>query len=374
MSLADRVLARAWGRTGHRHREPEGFLEDALGMVLESTDAWPRLVRHFGWPVPVGPFRVSAQDSSEAGRTDLLLSFADGARVVLELKAGPAPGEEQVARYAKMGPTVIGLATTPRRYAHARVVGSTTWADLVQLPWVGPPLPWRQFVQLTHALGVAMTPVDVSALMGLQAAFDAQATVDQWAIAASDRLAKRLTGDGATWVTRQGKRGRRYVERAYRRQVAWAWPYPWKAHPYAGVSAGLYMGHPSLPLLAAGLPDLRVFWQARPGEALHAAIAADPQMIVAASKWVALPDDGTVRAWQPTGWGQLSARRSSASLLGVAEPGKVFADWVERVMDEWEQAGVTAALRRLVLPATDKLVDDEGPPDVAEVDGPGGEA
>ncbi len=371
--LAERVLARAWDRSQTVQTQREGFLEDALAMVLEATDAWPRLVAHFRWPVPIGPFVLSAQDRVPDGRSDLRLRFADGQQVVLELKAGPAPSAGQLKQYVEPGVQIIGLASTPRRYADPSVVGTTTWADLVRIPWAAPPLAWRQFVHLAHALRVAMPPVDVSALVGLQASYDAQDTVFTWAKEASDLVAARLSGDGVTWVVKQGKRGRRYVERAYRRQVAWAWPAPWKAHPYAGVLAGFYMGHPSLPLLVPGLPDLRLFWHCRPGEALHTALRADPAMAEAAEAWTRRNGDNAVRAWDPAGWAQLSARCSSSVLLDAVEPGRTFLDWVARMLDEWEEDGICGAMRPHLQPLSSKPIDDEDGPPLSADDDDGGE-
>jgi hypothetical protein len=68
--LAEPVLARAWQRSRTVQSQPEGFLEDALALVLETTDAWPRFVAHFRWSVPGGPFTVTAQDRiTDAGPT-----------------------------------------------------------------------------------------------------------------------------------------------------------------------------------------------------------------------------------------------------------------------------------------------------------------
>ena len=364
---ADHVLAQAWNRSRTVQTQPEGFLEDSLGAALEATDAWSRLAAHFRWSVPTGPFTVSSQDRVDEGRSDLRLRFADGNQVVLELKAGPAPSDAQLHQYVETGTQIIGLARTPRRYAHPALVGTTTWADLVAMPWPDPPLPWRQFVHLAHALGVAMPPVDVSALMGLQASFDAQSTVFDWAREGSDLVAKRLSGGGVRWVVKQGSRGRRFIERQYRRQVAWVWPVPWKDHPYAGVLVGLYMGHPSLPVLVQGLPDLRMCWHAKPGEALHTALGADPAMLAAAVKWTGRPRAATLRTWDSAGWVQVSARCSSAVLLDSPEPGNAFLDWVTSVLDEWDADGISAAMRPHLLAAAGKEgeVDEGGGPPVA---------
>jgi hypothetical protein len=54
------------------------------------------------------------------------LRFADRRKVVLELKAGPAPDAAQLDHYAEPGVQVIGLAATPRRYVPPAVVGTTT--------------------------------------------------------------------------------------------------------------------------------------------------------------------------------------------------------------------------------------------------------
>ena len=373
--LAERVLARAWERSRTVQAQPEGFLAAALALVLETTDAWPRFVAHFRWPVPVGPFVVTVQDRVTDGRSDLRLRFSDGRQVVLELKAGPAPHAAQLDQYAEPGVQVIGLATTARRHAADAVVGTTTWADLIRVPWPTPPLGWRQFVLLAHALdGVAVPPVDVAALVGLQASYDAQETVFTWAKEASDVVASRLSRDNAKWVVKQGKRGRRFLDRTHRRQMAWAWPAPWTAHPYAGVLVGLYMGHPSLPVLVPGLPDLRLLWHARPGEALHDALKADPTFRAAAQTWTSRGNAPTVRAWDSAGWAQLSARCSSAILLDTPEPGRAFLEWVSGVLDEWDTAGISAALARHVQPSSSKAQDDEdGPPVDADPDGQGAE-
>ncbi len=371
--LAERLLARAWVRSQSISTQPEGFLEDGLAMVLETTDLWPRLVTHFRWPVPVGPFLVSTQDRVSDGRSDLRLRFADGRQVVLELKAGAAPDATQLRKYAEPGVQVIGLATTHRRYTSPDVVGTTTWADLVRLPWPTPPLAWRQFAHLAHAVGVAVPPVDVAALVGLHAAYDAQSTISQWAEAATDRLATLLSGDGVRFVVKNDvKRARRFTERAHRRDVAWVWPLPWKQHPFAGVHVGLFFGHPGVPVLVAGLPDIRICWQCNPITDLSRTITNDELLAERAREWATREGD-TVRAWEPTGWTQLAARTSSAILLGKKEPGKTLIDWSESIVEEWTETGVLRRLRAHLLPVAAVQPEDDADPsgtDPAQIETP----
>jgi hypothetical protein len=315
--LADRLLAQAWRRSTSSNLQPEGFIEDALAAVLETTDAWTRLVGHFRWDVPKGSFRVTAQDVVEQGRSDLRLTFLDGKQVVLELKAGDAPARSQVCQYLDPNVLVIGLASTSRRYSHPQLVGTSTWTDVVNMPWPSPPLAWRQFVNLCQAIGVAMPAVDVAALTGLLSSYDAQGTMIRWAEEATDHLAALLTGGGVEFVVRNKvKRARRFTERGHRRDVAWLWPLPWRAHPYAGVHVGLSFGIPSAPVLISGLPDLRVCWQCNPGSDLSRAIATDSLLAECARAWAANDSDDTVRAWDPGSWIQLEARTSSSLLLG----------------------------------------------------------
>ncbi len=359
--LADRILARAWQRSKTTHTQPEGFLEDALGAALETTDAWARLVWHFGWKVPAGSPRVTTQDVVEEGRSDLRLTFKDGSRVVLELKAGPAPELDQMRKY-EADAVVIGIATTPRVYPSPTMVGSTTWGDLVRIPWVDPPLPWRQLVLLTHAVEVAMPVVDAPSLTGLLASYDALSTFTKWSQEAADVIAVALSGGGATFVTREKRRGRRFDERAHRRQVSWAWPKPWRAHPFAGITTGLYFGRPEAPVLAPGLPDLMLTFQCEPGKVLHDTLVGDVDLRAAALRWVARPPDGNLRVWLPGNWALIHARRTSAALLGQAEAGKTYLEWVGRIVSEWEADGITARLRvHLATTMTATADDDDGP-------------
>lgn len=364
---AERLPSRLWQRGGRTH--PEAALEDALAAALESTDAWPRLVRHFGWALPSTRPLVSQQDRVEAGRSDIRLGFPGEPLVVLELKAGPAPSAAQLTRYAA-GARVLGVATTPRTYPTPGLLGSVTWADLLALPWTSPPLEWRQLLHLAQTLGVAVPPVDLAALSGLQASYDAFQSVQHWARECADLAARRLSTPALRWVTREGKAGRRWDERNHRRQVAWAWPLPWRAHPYAGVWTGLYFGRPDAPVQVAGLPDLVVAWQCIPGSPLHTAIAADMAMQATAARWAELRSNHTVRFWQPGGWQQLSARSSTARLLGQAEPGRTTLDWLTSVLDEWAPPGGLAKLlqaRLLSAPAA-AAVSEDGPPEPTPFD------
>lgn len=366
---ADLLLARAYGRA---RVLPEAYLEDALAAALESTDAWARLVRHFGWALPTALVKVSTQDRVAGGRSDIRLTFADGRRVVLELKADVAPGLAQMASYADdQVDAVIGVATTPRIYPSPKLLSSITWADLKHLPWLDPPLCWRQLLHLADTIGVTVPPIDVSALTGLYASFEAQDTFTTWSQRAADDVAKALTGGGAQFVTREKKRGRRYDERGHRRQVSWAWPKPWRQHPWAGVYSGLYFGHPHAPVLAAGLPDLVLCWQCKPGEALHLALVNDLQLAKIAARWASPGVDGTLRLWLPGQWPLLMARRSSAHLLAHPEPGRVYLTWVDSLLREWAELGITSRLQAH-LPASTAPApeDDDGPSDLAPSSSP----
>ncbi len=364
---ADHLLARAWARA---RVLPEAALEDALAAALESTDAWPRMVQHFRWPLPRDRPTVTTQDRVQEGRSDIRLSFPSGERVVLELKAGPAPELKQVRKYEE-GARVIGIAKTPRVYPSPKLLGSITWADLKHLPWSDAPLEWRQLLRLADTLGVTVPPIDVSALTGLYASFEAQDTFTSWSQEAAELVAQALTGGGAQFVTREKKRGRRYDERGHRRQVSWAWPKPWHQHPWAGVYTGLYFGHPHAPVLAQGLPDLVLCWQCRPGEALHRALVGDAQLEACAQKWVKTADDGTLRLWLPGQWPLLMARHSSARLLGQALPNRAYLDWVGSVLREWTDTGITGRLQvHLPASAASALDEDDGPPDLAASSSP----
>lgn len=356
--LADTLLARAFARA---RVLPEASLEAALAAALEATDGWTRMVRHFGWDLPATRPRVSTQDHVEKGRSDIRLTFPDGRLVVLELKAGPAPTLHQMYKYAD-GAVVIGIATSPRVYPTPQLVGSTTWGDLRNLPWIDPPLPWRQLVHLADAVGVTMPPVDAAALTGLLASYAAVDTFTTWTQHAADDVAAALNKGGATFGTREKKGGHRFDERAHRRQVSWTWPRPWKSHPFAGIINGLFFGRPEVPVLAAGLPDLMLTWQCKPGEPLHLALAEDTRLAAAARQWAARPNNGTLRLWLPGNWALIHARRSSAALLGQPEADKTYLDWVGQLLSEWEEDGISDRLRAHLAPTgTPAFDDDDGP-------------
>lgn len=342
---ADQLLARAWARS---RVLPEAALEDALAAALEATDAWPRMVRHFRWPLPKDRPTVTTQDRVEEGRSDIRLTFASGEPVVLELKAGPAPELHQVRKYEE-GARVIGIATTPRLYPSPALVGSTLWSDLRAMPWLDPPLPWRQLVHLMDTVGVAVPPVDVSALTGLLASYSATDTFTEWSREGADRVARGLSAGGVRFDTRDKERGRRFDERAHRRQVSWAWAPPWRRHPWTGVLTGLYFGYPTAPVLVAGLPDLLLMWHCPPDSSLHAALRADPALVTAAKQWSEDTSGSTLREWRPGDWPLLWARCSTSVLLGAPEPGKVYLAWVDHVIAEWNAHGVADRLRAHLL-------------------------
>lgn len=363
---ADLLLARAWDRA---RVLPEAALEDALAAALEATDAWPRMVRHFRWPLPKDRPKVTTQDRVEEGRSDIRLTFTGGERAVLELKAGPAPGLHQLRKYEE-GARVVGIATTPRLYPSPALVGSTLWSDLRAMPWLAPPLPWRQLLHLMDTIGVTVPPVDVSALTGLFASYSAFDTFTDWSREAADHVAHGLSTGSVRFDTKDKERGRRFDERAHRRQVSWAWAPPWRRHPWTGVPTGLYFGFPSAPVLVPGLPDLLLMWHCPPDSPLHPALRGDAALVAAATRWSARTEASTFREWRPGDWPLLWARCSTSVLLGAPEPAKVYLAWVDQVVSEWNTEGIADRLRAhlATTPAatgattSDDLPDTSSPP------------
>ncbi len=362
---SEAVLARAWKRANSAHREPEGFLEDALAAALEDRRLWSRMVRHFGWPLPTEPYTIDQQAVVKDGRTDLRLRFEGGQRVVLELKADQAPSDRQLIRYAEPQVSVIGIARSPAVYLAGRAVGCISWSALVALPWPDPPLPWLQFCALAREMGVAMPQVDLSALSGLVASYDGDTQITSWVRAASNHVAARLNTPTTPWIVKSGPRGRYWVERAWRRKVGWSWLKPWRRSTAIGAFVGLSYGRRDVPLIVAGLPDLILVWTASPSCALGRRLAQDPAVLRAVEAWQAQPHAG-VREWHPGGTEPIRARLSTAALLQAENPESAFLQWVDEQLEAWATCGLIAALQALVAIPVPAVEEGEDPAELNE--------
>lgn len=352
MSHAEQALAEVWTYAQKGRDYSEFVLEAALAAALEDGEVWPRLVAHFGWALPTQVVKVGRQDKIETGRTDLRLHFAEGRQVVLELKAWGPPTPEQLTRYAdKPEIRVIGVARYPAVRSGPQVVGCITWSSLVALPWPdspqGPPLPWRQLRALARTMGVAVPPVDLLALTGLIASYDAQNVCKHWARAAAERLHHHLQWEGGPWRFKSPSNGKRSVERKWRRHVGWCWVAPYSTQSAAGAFAGLSFGRSDVPLIIPGLPDLILSLHGRPGGPLSVCAAKDAALEAAVKRWQAAPHHG-VREFNPGSWEFLRARAPGTRILEAPDTDQALLDWLDEELQAWHDAGILAAVRALI--------------------------
>ena len=200
------ALAALWRASRSGKDERERALEVGLAAALGTPEVWPRLAAHFDWPVPrSAPARVQRQRVTEDGRTDLHLHFHDAPPVVLELKFGGPPEPEQVARYAREGARVIGIASYPRTYGIPGVIETVSWSRVQALTWPGAPLPWLQLRALLETMGVVLPSVDVTTLSGLYASWGLHDELAGWTHAAAERCVARLGGPGRAFHAKRGR-------------------------------------------------------------------------------------------------------------------------------------------------------------------------
>jgi hypothetical protein len=365
MSHADSVVARVWRHARSERNHPEAVLEDALASALEDGSAWPRLVAHFGWALPTALRAVTRQDRIDTGRTDLRLTFHGGEVVVLELKAWGSPTIEQLTRYATEPEVrVLGIARYLAVRSGAQVEGCVTWSALVALPWPNPPLPWRQFRALTRTMGVAVPQVDLPALSGLVASYDAHLRYQRLAREAAERVHRHVAAQGAEWRFKTATRGRRWVERKWRRHVGWCWVAPYNLTHGAGIFAGLSFGRPDVPLIVPGLPDLILAFNVNPQGPLGGRVAADADLGSAVKRWLAIPTD-TVREFDGGRWEQVRVRAPATRLLEAPDADRALLDWVDQEMIAWRECGLLDAIAPIVAGVTDKDSQKDDPGSVA---------
>jgi hypothetical protein len=322
----------------------EGFLEDALAAALEHPEVWPRLRRLAGWPeLPEGPpASVTTQDRLPGGRTDIVLRWANGVSLVIELKAwDPLPTDGKLAHYASTGHRVTVIAPHPTVYP-APFLPMLTWARLRALVWPGAPLVWQQLCHLIEAIGVAVPRLEMPAIMGLVPAWTARDVLAGWARPALHAVQKQLIEGGWPCVLKGGTREER-VDDAYNRFGFWTWPAPWKDGECLGVFCGIYLGNETLDVLVSGVPDLRLMVHVNPQHSTAAALRSDPALVAPAASWAG-SSGGVTRQYDPENWCLLDARESLVTLAPAEDQALAFRAWMVARASELIGAGIVGRL------------------------------
>jgi hypothetical protein len=322
----------------------EGFLEDALAAALEHPEVWPRLRRLAGWSeLPEEPPEsVATQEPLPGGRTDIVLRWANGVALVIELKAwDPLPTDGKLAHYASTGHRVTVIAPHPTVYP-APFLPMLTWARLRALAWPGAPLVWQQLCHLIEAVGVAVPRLELPAIIGLIPTWTARDVLEGWARPAVHLVQKQLMDGGWPCVLKEGRREER-VEDAFKRFGFWAWPVPWNGDECLGVFCGIYLGKDMRDVLVPGVPDLRLMVHVNPKHATSAVLRADPIMVAAAAAWAG-SSGGVTRQYDPESWYLLDARESLVTLALAEDQELAFRAWMLARAREIIEAGIVGRL------------------------------
>jgi hypothetical protein len=345
VSQAAHLAARLYRRATSAIVQHEGFLEDALAAALEHPEVWPQLRRLAGWSeLPEGPPEsVATQERVPGGRTDVVLRWANGTGLVIELKAwDPLPDDGKLTHYGSTGHRVTVIAPHPTVYP-APFLPMLTWARLRALPWPDAPLIWEQLCNLIEAVGVAVPRLEMPAIMGLLPTWTAREVLEGWARPAVEAVQKLLSDAGWSCVVKGGARAER-VENDNRRFGFWAWPEPRKDDEWLGVFCGIYLGDDgSRDVLVPGVPDLRLMVHVNPKHATSAALRSDPAFVAAAKTW-ARSSDGITRQYDPRSWYLLDARESLVVLAPAADQELAFRRWMEARAKELIDAGIVGRL------------------------------
>jgi hypothetical protein len=353
------LLAQAYSRARHALKgvlATEGFLEDALAAALGCSDVWGRLVRHLGWNGRVpesAPSEVKTQTptADDAGRTDIRLEWRDHVSVVLELKAGPAPSENQLRTYledkAADGCLVGAIAKYPSllnlpRY-ESRVLGVKTWRRIRELDWDGSPLVWKQLQRLIDETEVAVPRITIGPLVGVCASWEAFGVLKDWASAGAETVRRVLEAGGLKCA-----RGKRIAD-TYQRYAYWLWTPPWRSDQFSFFS-GLFIGRPpSDPVCVDGVPDLVIALHVKPGSPMSDAIlGGDVDLNNRLAQW-ASGQSSRRREFRttPGTWEVVRVRASAIDLLKADDQGSALATWMKTSAEEWRSAGIVARLAEL---------------------------
>jgi hypothetical protein len=206
-----------------------------------------------------------------------------------------------------------------------------------------------------------MPPVDLPALTGLVASYDAHGRCDQWARAAAELLYTQLQWPGSPW-TFKTRGGRRWTERKWRRQVGWCWVQPWRWERGVGAFAGLSFGRSDVPLIVPGLPDLILTFNITPESDLGRRLATDPAVEKAVTRWRAAAPEA-IREFDGRRWEQLRVRAPGTRLLEANDAEQALLSWVETELQAWREAGLLDALRPIIASVceTGDVEQDEDP-------------
>lgn len=347
MPRSDLLPARLFRRARSAIRQTEAFLEDALAAALEHPDAWPRLRHLGGWtPLPeLAPTHVLTQDPVEGGRTDIVLRWAEGSSLVLELKAwDPLPAEGKLAIYGQNGNHVSVIAPHPTIYPPP-FLPMLTWARLRAVPWPLAPLPWRQLCHLIDETGVAVPRLEMPAIVGLVPTWDTYDLLEGWIRSAAEAVASELKAAGWPCTTKTGAQRQR-VSDEHRRYGMLITPTGTSEEGFS-VFCGVYMGHDRRMVLVPGVPDLRLMLNVNPKGAVAEKLRADPSFGPAARAWAAPAGDGIARQHDPDWWYLLDARQPLLALAAAEDQNLAFRGWMTSRAKEWAQAGIPSFLAQV---------------------------
>ncbi|MEO7328611.1 MAG: hypothetical protein ABI193_08540 [Minicystis sp.] len=344
MSRSAHLAARHYRRASTKTIQTEGFLEDALAAALEDPEVWPRLQKLGGWTdLPEeAPSNVDTQETLPEGRADITLRWPNGASLVIELKAWDAlPTLDTLERYAAPGHRVTVIAPHTTIYP-AKVLPMLTWARLHALSWPGAPLVWEQLRHLIEATGVAVSKLDMPAIMGLVPTWSARAVLEDWTRPAVAAVGVKLTQAGWPCVIKEGAKGER-PEEANGRFGLWAWPKPWTGEECFGVFCGVYVGKDNRAVLVPGVPDLRLMVHVNPKHATAIALRRDAIFAAAVQTWEGT-HGGVTRQHDPESWSLLDVRAPLFSLVNAGDQKSAFQEWMLARVVELADLGIIGRL------------------------------
>ena len=348
-SRAIQLLAFSFRQIASGNLQIEAFLENALAAAIEAPGYWPRLAAHLGWSgvVPNETPAVSTQDVVATGRTDIRLKWGSRS-LVLELKAGAAPTEQQIQKYLDTGVDVAGVSKYPAKLSvnvppNQFYLGVVTWDQIHSLDWPDAPLEVHQMRALLRSSEVVVPYVNLDALHGMVRSWSAWDEVDRWAHTGVARVSKALnSGKSKSWVTKEGSRSDR-VDDNYQRFVRWAWPLPWNDFEGFGVYGGLFMGRENDATLVDGLPDVVIALHCRPNGDKVQALTQDLSWEAALNSRAQRTPNGVFREYRPGQWELIRDRAPAAFLLQSPNQEQALGDWLEARADEWVSDGLLLA-------------------------------
>lgn len=371
----EHLLARFFRYATRANVPREAFLEAALAAALEHPEVWRRFVAKVGWATLDGwahvtaPPTVDTQEEVTGGRTDITLRWVGHTPVVLELKIDDPPLAQQVETYlagAHVAAVAKYVAHLPvRGHATHRWLGVVPWQRFRELDWPGAPLVLHQLHHLIDTLGVAMPRINLHALSGMLASWDAWNTFDGWSLRAAHTVIQTWAPAGFALVTRNKRQPP--IESKYQRYAYLLWRNPWSWNVQLGAFLGLYVGRPTAPTLVEGLPDLLLMLHVSPTSAVATALQRDAAFGAAVSKWLARGGEVT-REHLPADskWEFLRARASVLPLLGAPDQQQAFQDWFKARAAELVEDGIVARVAAVASGApamTEALGDPTEAPD-----------